>query len=1129
MDYEVAKTTFERACADVNNPQTRQAAEALIVQFRNRADVIPLTKYILERSTCFTTQFMCLQTLRDVAAREFSARGLPEMKQLREWVWSWGVQNWKGRPPFVHNMCLATISVICKRGWLEETNAEREAFFNAVAGMLGGEDTKHPALNLFSVLIEEFSSENKYTMGLSLDDNLKCRRSFEEHELRHIYQLLLRVVQHSMSQQPPAFDTNEEYILTALQTLGRILAWDFADFGGKTYTTTRFPNSWKELVLNPEVVNTFVQLSELAELYPQLSGQCAQCLTQLCSITGDVFKAVDASGQLYIDENIRRAWVECLLIGYLKIARRYTQQVSEDEDLLADDDLATLIDIPHRLISNHPIPTIISCPSAIQAFSLTSNLSLMTYSYIIKQGEDVLGEEVGELMLDMWSRLVVGWTEWIDERKALETTGVQKDDGVSAQKFQEFMTFLSAVCEKVFEGFVEMRLTVANAEEEEEDHGSPEEMKDVFLYEDQLTEAAILARVSPEKALSMLEKHVIHRLAWIEKALAGDAHFLSQITTAFEHLHWLALICGHVLADKAAGETPEMPEGFGPLLHAQPCPLITLPSTFLTVIGMLSCSRDDPVYHYLSPLVSESLLWFAERWSCTYLFMEGGKIGNAFNGEAGRKVLDSLIDSMSKVCGMWWGETEVIMQVSSLLSSWGKMPHIRQVLLESDNFKQLARLIMDNLGRLPVDAHSPLVENITTLFTHAPPALRSAYLGELAQNIHGRYFELFHNPNFAQTYQHPEVREQVICSLEMYSGLALACNETNTKQIFAVISEAFEMFVGLIRAYKGDSNVEQSVLSCVGGLVRCANFDELSPEQRQHLYHTILELLRAYANNQVGRTRVLRQGDEEEVLEDLCVVVEMLWQLVAGRYEGLSWSEVVAIRNRAVAAGEVDVAELVFYGVGVVVPLISDDMLQFPELCKDYITLVSNLTRYFPDKFITLPQDLVSRIIRCLEIGVQNAMAEVARGAWEAIFGISIWRWETTQTQPAGIPTQGLQVLDSCLDHLLQKVVQAIFFSPFNMSGEDDVSAQALLGLILGRESSYGMLAHQIGNGMGQPAVVQALGCLVGGARAVVARDGIEKMRYARMEGFLGREEEVAAFVKDVGRVREGIHRLSRI
>lgn len=86
-----------------------------------------------------------------------------------------------------------------------------------------------------------------------------------------------------------------------------------------------------------------------------------------------------------------------------------------------------------------------------------------------------------------------------------------------------------------------------------------------------------------------------------------------------------------------------------------------------------------------------------------------------------------------------------------------------------------------------------------------------------------------------------------------------------------------------------------------------------------------------------------------------------------------------------------DVSDVVFLGIASVLPLINQDMLLYPHLCKNYIILVSRLISNFPHKLISLPSHILENLTSSVEYGMQTAMYEVAREAFEAIVNLAQW------------------------------------------------------------------------------------------------------------------------------------------
>ena len=75
----------------------------------------------------------------------------------------------------------------------------------------------------------------------------------------------------------------------------------------------------------------------------------------------------------------------------------------------------------------------------------------------------------------------------------------------------------------------------------------------------------------------------------------------------------------------------------------------------------------------------------------------------------------------------------------------------------------------------------------------------------------------------------------------------------------------------------------------------------------------------------------------------------------------------------------VDVAQVVLLGLHILIPLISEEMLKFPKLCRQYFRLLSFLLEVYPEKVAGLPADAFSQLMRTLEYGLTQPDSQVVR------------------------------------------------------------------------------------------------------------------------------------------------------
>lgn len=106
-----------------------------------------------------------------------------------------------------------------------------------------------------------------------------------------------------------------------------------------------------------------------------------------------------------------------------------------------------------------------------------------------------------------------------------------------------------------------------------------------------------------------------------------------------------------------------------------------------------------------------------------------------------------------------------------------------------------------------------------------------------------------------------------------------------------------------------------------------------------HLYEACLTLLQVYSKNNLGRQRIDVTAEEEQY-QDLLLIMELLTNLLSKEFIDFSdTDEVFRGHEPGQAAGRsVSAADVVLYGVNLILPLMSQDLLKFPTLCNQLQT-----------------------------------------------------------------------------------------------------------------------------------------------------------------------------------------------
>ena len=212
---------------------------------------------------------------------------------------------------------------------------------------------------------------------------------------------------------------------------------------------------------------------------------------------------------------------------------------------------------------------------------------------------------------------------------------------------------------------------------------------------------------------------------------------------------------------------------------------------------------------------------------------------------------------------------------------------------------------------MPSDVQSLLVETIATIASHAStPELRNQYFTSLSNSIEvyvfisysnskSRLSSLLTRADFMAIYKQQSFMEKVVDVLEMYDGLCMAADESNSAPVFEACSKHFASFVKLLDMYHNFPEFELYILQIFSHLAAhlvcflsivyntIQSFEGLSPTQRELFYSNITNLLTIYAKNESSRSRVASKENEEELFEDLSCILSMLANLMTGEYEGL--------------------------------------------------------------------------------------------------------------------------------------------------------------------------------------------------------------------------------------------------
>ena len=173
--------------------------------------------------------------------------------------------------------------------------------------------------------------------------------------------------------------------------------------------------------------------------------------------------------------------------------------------------------------------------------------------------------------------------------------------------------------------------------------------------------------------------------------------------------------------------------------------------------------------------------------------------------------------------------------------------------------------------------------------------------------------------------------------LESLIGVVQGCHVTTVHQIFNWLKPVMASLVHLLGLYHCYSQVVELILE-----LYCETAKRIlcyfTPSESRILYESSLNIIKTYAGHQVGRrTTVNDKESEEEAYRDLLLLMELLTNLLSKDFIDLS----PTTAEKANGDENVTAADVCLFGLNIIMPLMSAELLKFPSLCLQYFKTIT--------------------------------------------------------------------------------------------------------------------------------------------------------------------------------------------
>jgi len=260
-----------------------------------------------------------------------------------------------------------------------------------------------------------------------------------------------------------------------------------------------------------------------------------------------------------------------------------------------------------------------------------------------------------------------------------------------------------------------------------------------------------------------------------------------------------------------------------------------------------------------------------------------------------------------------------------------------------------------------------------------------------------------------------DAKEMTCLCVALYGGVARAGDMVASERIPKFLTPSLGHLSGLMEFYAQDLTISEGLLRLFRDYAE-QFIAVLDSESCLSLFRASSDLLKSYSSHHCSSNRVIvHSSEEEQKYDDVLCAIELLIQL--GTKDFIDIGDQSGINS-------MQVSEMIFFGLQQILPLMTRGLLQYPNLCTQFFSLVGFMLETYAEQIKLLPYDLFDALLESLLYGMSHHDESIAKSSLQGLTGIAREHLETRVLDVHIATSQNHEgLIDKCTRRLLMEVI----------------------------------------------------------------------------------------------------------